>query len=379
MVATLVASIGLRRGREELVGVRAAVLEEFGKPLVVGTVPDPEIGTGEVVVDVLAAGVLPFAAEVFGGQRRYSLEPPVIPGVGGIGRVVALAADATRLRVGDVVWCDPAVRSRDQARTPDITLQGWISRGAGGLRLSRRYHHGSYAERMAVPTENVEPLGEVEAGAIPRWAGIGVPLVPYGGLTAVGLQPGESLLVSGATGNFGSSAVAVGLAMGASAVIATGRNESVLADLRHRFGERVRTAALTGDPEADTLAIQAAAEGPIDVVIDLLPPAAGTVAVRTAAMTVREYGRVVLMGGVGMLGGDDLALPYPWLMLNSVTVRGQFMYPRNAIAPLIALARAGLLDLSGDDVTTFDLDRANDAVAHAAVHGGPFTRTVITP
>ena len=34
-------------------------------------------------------------------------------------------------------------------------------------------------------------------------------------------------------------------------------------------------------------------------------PAAG------AVMSVREFSRVVLMGGVGMLGGDDLALPYP--------------------------------------------------------------------
>ncbi len=53
--------------------------------------------------------------------------------------------------------------------------------------------------------------------------------------------------------------------------------------------------------------------GPIDCVLDLLPPVASVKTVRTAAMTVREYGRVVLMGGVGMLGGDDLALPYPWI------------------------------------------------------------------
>ena len=34
------------------------------------------------------------------------------------------------------------------------------------------------------------------------------------------------------------------------------------------------------------------------------------------------------MGGVGMLGGDDLALPYPWPMRNPVTIRCQGMYPR---------------------------------------------------
>jgi len=37
-------------------------------------------------------------------------------------------------------------------------------------------------------------------------------------------------------------------------------------------------------------------------------------AVRTG-MTVREYGRLVLTGGVGMLDGADLSLPYPCTVL----------------------------------------------------------------
>ena len=43
---------------------------------------------------------------------------------------------------------------------------------------------------------------------------------------------------------------------------------------------------------------------------------------RTAIMLVRPYGRVVLMGGVRMLGGNDLALPYPWIMRNLITIKG---------------------------------------------------------
>jgi alcohol dehydrogenase len=96
-------------------------------------------------------------------------------------------------------------------------------------------------------------------------------------------------------------------------------------------------------------------------------------------MSVREYGRVVLMGGVGMLGGEDLALPYPWLMRNSVTVRGQWMYPRTANVGMIRLVASGTLDLEHDQVTSFTLDEANEAVAHAAAHPGPFDRTVLTP
>ncbi|MFG2141047.1 alpha/beta hydrolase-fold protein [Streptomyces sp. NPDC048650] len=99
--------------------------------------PDPEAGGGEVVVQVLATCVAPYAAEVFSGERNYPLVPPVVPGIGGVARVVHVGPDATRLRPGDLVWCDSTVRSRDDALTPDITLQGWSSRGEGGAHAAQ--------------------------------------------------------------------------------------------------------------------------------------------------------------------------------------------------------------------------------------------------
>jgi alcohol dehydrogenase len=80
-----------------------------------------------------------------------------------------------------------------------------------------------------------------------------------------------------------------------------------------------------------------------------------------------------------MLGGDDLAIPYPWIMRNSITIRGQFMYPREANTRLTGLVRSGLLDLSQFEVTEFGLDDANKAVVHAAAYGGPFKLTIIRP
>ena len=232
---------------------------------------------------------------------------------------------------------------------------------------------------MRTPTENVYPIGPIDAAAAARWTLLNLVLVPYGGLLAAGFKAGETLLVSGATGNFGSAAVAVGLAMGAASVVAPGRNEAMLRDLAHQFGPRVRTVRITGDEAADREAMRGAAPGPIDCVLDLLPPSADVQAVRAAAMTVREYGRVVLMGGVGMLGGEQLALPYPWIMRQCITIIGQWMCRREANVGMIALVRSGLLDLGRWEVNTFDLDHANDAVAHAALHGGPFRATVICP
>ncbi|MGW7002704.1 hypothetical protein ACWGCW_07715 [Streptomyces sp. NPDC054933] len=66
--------------------------------------------------------------------------------------------------------------------------------------------------------------------------------------------------------------------MGAGSVIAPGRNEKVLDELQRRFGARIRTVRLSGAADADRERMRAAAPGPIDAVLDLLPPSAGTTA-----------------------------------------------------------------------------------------------------
>jgi alcohol dehydrogenase len=230
-----------------------------------------------------------------------------------------------------------------------------------------------------VPTENVTPLGPVDPDHALQWCALGTLMVPFGGLLAAELQAGETLLIHGATGNFGSAGVAVALAMGAACVVAPGRNQSALAALVRRFGDRVRTVRPSADADADHAAMRAAAPGAIDCVLDLMPPSAPASAVRAAAMAVRPNGRVILMGGVGMEGGEDFALPYPWIMRNNITVRGQWMYPRSAPGRLVALIRAGLLDLAHFKATDFLLEQVADAVAHAAANAGPFQMTLLRP
>lgn len=359
--------------------MKAAILKAFGSPLIIENVPDPILGTGEIIVDVVATRVLSYANEVFSGERKYLLELPVVPGPGAIGRVRAIGPDATHLVAGDWVYCDPTVRSRDTALSPDITLQGWSARGEGGLRLQKYFRDGSWAEQMRVPTENAIAIGSLEEVDAASWCALGTLLVPYGGFLAANLQAGETVLISGATGNFGSAAVAVALAMGAGCVIAPGRNDKTLKDLAQRFGQRLRPVKLSGSEQEDRERMKQAAPGPIDCVLDILPPSVGTSTVRAAAMTVRPYGRVVLMGGVGMLGGAGLELPYPWIMRNCISIHGVWMYPPDAAIRLVRLIRSGLLRLDNFDVATFDLDRANDAVVYAASDSGPFKMTVIRP
>jgi len=84
---------------------------------------------------------------------------------------------------------------------------------------------------------------------------------------------------------------------------------------------------------------------------------------------------VVLMGGLGV----NVALPYRWIMRNNITLRGQWMCPREAVPRFIALVRSGLVSLDHVDVTEFPLAEINEAVTHAAANGGAFRLTVLRP
>lgn len=359
--------------------MRAAILKAFGTPLSLETIAEPVLGTGEVIVDVHACPVLSYANEVLSGARNYLLDLPVIPGSGVIGRVHAFGPDATQLKVGDWVYCDPTVRSRDNALTPDITLQALSAAGPGGLHLQKYYRDGGWAEKIRVPTENAIRIGDINEQDAPAWCALGTLLVPYGGFIAGAFQPGETVLINSATGKFGSAAIAVAFGLGAGCVIATGRNKSTLASLTPRFDDRLRVVAMSGDEAADLEAIRSASPTPIDMVLDLLPPQASPSQVRPAVMAVRPNGRIILMGGVGMQNGATLDLPYAWIMRNNITLRGQWMYPSWAAAKMVALIRSRQVALEKFTLTTFALEDVHQAIAYAAAHAGPYKLTVICP
>lgn len=127
------------------------------------------------------------------------------------------------------------------------------------------------------------------------------------------------MVVHGATGAFGQAGVLVALAMGAAEVVAAGGNRAVL----DAFAElpRVRTVAMTGDPDID-----AAAVGVVDMGLDLVgqaSSASGTLAVLKA---LRRGGRLVLMGSMTV----PLPVDYSMLIRGNKDILGAYMYPPQA-------------------------------------------------
>jgi propanol-preferring alcohol dehydrogenase len=83
--------------------LNAAVVREFGKPLVIEDIPIPQPGLGQVLVQVRACGVCGTDLHAARGEWPVKPKPPFIPGHEGMGEVVATGPGVTHLREDDLV------------------------------------------------------------------------------------------------------------------------------------------------------------------------------------------------------------------------------------------------------------------------------------
>jgi NADPH:quinone reductase len=176
--------------------VKALLCREFGPidRLTVEEVPSPRAGPGQVVVEVKASSLnFPDALLV---QGLYQVKPPLpfSPGMELAGIVKEVGAGVAGIRTGDRV----------------------LASGRGG-----------FAQECLVSANRVSPLPsgmDFETGS--------AFIVTYGtslhALRDCGhLQAGETLLVLGAAGGVGTSAIEVGKAMGAKLIAAASSDEKL--------------------------------------------------------------------------------------------------------------------------------------------------------
>ena len=163
--------------------------------LVVDDVANPLAKNNEILLDVHAAGVnFPDTLII---QGKYQFQPPLpfSPGGEAAGVVAAVGEKAGAFKVGDRV----------------MALTGW----------------GAFAEQVAVPFYNVLPIPEsmdfTTAAAFGMTYGTSMHALRQRGQ----LQPGETLLVLGASGGVGLAAVEIGKAMGAKVIAAASSAEKL--------------------------------------------------------------------------------------------------------------------------------------------------------
>ncbi|KAA2254045.1 zinc-binding alcohol dehydrogenase family protein [Solihabitans fulvus] len=211
--------------------MKAAVLHEAGGVPRYEDFPDPVPGDDEVLISVRAVAVenvdKAIAAGTHYASKNYVAQFPVIPAFDGVG---ALA---------------------------DGTLVGF-----GNPRLP----YGALAEKTVVASNAVVPIAE---GIEPVVATVlGAAFTGMSITTAAGFAAGETVLVQGATGFGGRLAVQLARLSGAGRIVATGRDEDQLREVRDLGADTVINTTVS-DEELVRAFTDARGDG-YDVVVDYL-------------------------------------------------------------------------------------------------------------
>jgi len=233
--------------------MKAAVVREFGQPLLIDEVPVPEVGPGQILVKIEASGVCHTDLHAADGDWPVKPIPPFIPGHEGVGSVVALGAGVTAVKEGDrvgVPWLHTACGHCRHC------LGGWETL-CDGQRNTGYSVNGGFAEYALADPNYVGHLPDSldwNAAAPILCAGVTV----YKGLKETDTKPGDTVVISG-IGGLGHVAVQYAKAMGLN-VIAVDISDDKMA-LARQMGADAAINARTTDPVAEVNKLCGGAHG----------------------------------------------------------------------------------------------------------------------
>lgn len=279
--------------------MRGWLIETLGQPARLADLPDPIPGKGEALVDIRACG-LNFA-DLLMAEGKYQEKPalPFIPGLELAGTVRALG---------------PGTEG------PPPGTRVAVYAGQGGL-----------AQRGCFPVTSLLPLPDSLSFAEAAGFQIAYGTSHLALAHKARLQPGETLLVLGAAGGVGLTAVEIGHQMGAR-VIACARGPEKLA--------LARAAGADAVIDSDTPDLKSAlrALGGVDVVYD---PVGGP-AFDAALRATKPDGRLL---AIGFASGTVPQVPANLLLVKNLTVIGFWWGGYLAFAPhLLRDSLVSLLD-----------------------------------
>ncbi|WP_456618323.1 alcohol dehydrogenase AdhP [Bradyrhizobium sp. P5_C12] len=319
--------------------MKAAIVKQFGKPLVIEDVPVPQPGPGEVLVKVKACGVCHTDLHAASGDWPVKPVPPFIPGHEVAGIVAALGLGVKNLKVGDAVgvaWLHDACLSCEYCET------GWET-------LCEHQHNtgysvnGGFAEYVIASAAFAAKLpATVDFAAVAPILCAGV--TTYKGLKETEARPGEWVAISG-VGGLGHVAIQYAKAMGFK-VAAVDIAEDKLA-LARETGADLAVNALAADAVDKVLA--ATGGGAHGVLVT----AVSTAAFAQALKMVRRKGTVSLVG----LPPGEFPTPIFDVVLKRITVRGSIVGTRRDLDEAIAFAADGKVKA---EVTKVPLAQIND-------------------
>lgn len=303
--------------------MQAAVVEAFGKPLVMRQLDIPEPGPGQILIKTEACGVCHTDLHAARGDWPVKPSPPFIPGHEGIGVVVAIGAGVTSVQEGErvgVPWLYSACGHCEYC------LSAWETVCASA-QFGGYTQNGGFAEYILA---NPDYVAHIPPGLDPRDAApiICAGLTSYKGIKEASVRPGQWIAISG-VGGLGHLAVQYAKAMGLR-VCAVDIDDGKLAHAT-RLGADAVVNALKGD------AVESVKEATGGGAHGVLITAPSLSAFTQGVGMTRKHGTCVLVG----LPPGEFPIPLFDVVANCITVRGSFVGNRQDMAEALAFAAQG--------------------------------------
>jgi len=302
--------------------MKAAVVREFGRPLSIEEGPVPEVGPGDILVNVKASGVCHTDLHAADGDWPVKPSLPFIPGHEGVGYVAAVGSGVKTVKEGDrvgVPWLYTACGQCEHC------LSGWETL-CHEQKNTGYSVNGGYAEYVLADPNYVGHLPDnVTFDEIAPILCAGVTV--YKGVRVTDTRPGQWLAISG-IGGLGHVAVQYANAMGLHVVAVDISDEKL--DLARTLGAKLAIIAKAADPAA---IIQKEIGGAHGVLVTAVSRSAFA---QTLGM-VRRGGTVALNG----LPPGDFPFPIFSTVLNGITVRGSIVGTRRDLQESLDFAAQG--------------------------------------
>jgi propanol-preferring alcohol dehydrogenase len=330
--------------------MRAAVVEEFGKPLKIKEVPVPEVKPGTILVKVAAAGVCHTDLHAADGDWPVKPALPLIPGHEGAGTVVALGEGVTDIKIGDrvgVPWLHTSCGRCEYCTT------GWETL-CEKQQMTGYTVNGSYAEYVLADPKYVGRLPDslsFEEAAPILCAGVTV----YKGLKETDTRPGQWVVISG-IGGLGHMAVQYAKAMGLR-VAAVDISDSKL-KLAKKLGAELVFNATKVDAPAEIAKAIGGAHG-------VLVTAVSTQAFQQAVDMLRRHGTMSLVG----LPPGQFPVSIFDLVLGRKTIRGSIVGTRADLEECLEIAGRGLAKANIKVETLDDINSIFDRMKKGEIDG----------
>jgi propanol-preferring alcohol dehydrogenase len=303
--------------------MHAAVVEQFGKPLVLRELDVPSPKAGQILVKTEACGVCHTDLHAAHGDWPVKPTLPFIPGHEAIGLVAALGSGVTVVKEGDrvgVPWLYSACGHCEYC------LTGWETVCAQA-QFGGYTKNGGFAEFLLADPNYVAhvPAGLAPAEAAPL---ICAGITSYKGIKETEARPGEWIAISG-VGGLGHLAIQYAKAMGL-LVCAIDIDDGKLAHAK-RLGADLAINAKVQDPAA---AVKSATGGGAHGVLITAP---SLIAFKQGVGMTRKRGTCVLVG----LPPGEFPVPLFDVVANCITIRGSFVGTRQDMAEALAFASGG--------------------------------------